>query len=64
MGLNQKPHNKHFFLKAEMTLQLDCLETFSEKVHLNLNMNDMKSVTKALSQPDKFQHVILQLWRH
>ena len=43
MGLNQKQYNKHIlFLKAEMTLQ-----TFSKKVHLNLNMNDMESVTKA-----------------
>ena len=52
MGLNQKQHNNHIlFLKAEMTLQLDCLGTFSEKVHLNLNMNDMKGVNdmKAIS---------------
>ena len=50
MGLNQKQHNKHIlFLKAEMTLQLDCLGTFSGKLHLNLNMNDMKGLTKALS---------------
>ena len=50
MGLNQKQDNKHIlFLQAEMTLQLDCLGTFFEKVNLNLNMNDMKGVTKALS---------------
>ena len=50
MGLKQKQHNKHnLFLKAEITLQLDCLGTFSEKVHLNLKMNDMKGSTKALS---------------
>ena len=36
------------FLKDELTLQLDCLGTFSENVHLNLNMDDMKGVTKAL----------------
>ena len=49
MGLNQKQHNKHILvLKDELTLQLDCLGTFSEKVHLNLNMDDMKGVTKAL----------------
>ena len=45
MGLNQKQHNKHIlFLKVEMTLQLDFLGTFSEKVHLNLNMNDTKGL--------------------
>ena len=49
MGLNQKQHNKHIlFLKDELTLQLHCLGTFPEKVHLNLNMDDMKGVTKAL----------------
>ena len=32
MGLNQKQHNKHIlFLRAEMTLQLDCLGSFKIK---------------------------------
>ena len=50
MRLNQKQHIKHIlFLKAEMTLQLHCLGTLPVKVHLNLTVNDMKGVTKALS---------------
>ena len=33
MGLNQKQHNKHiFFLKAEVTLQLDLQEHFPKNL--------------------------------